>query len=54
MAAKRTREGWQIVHGEDTETKLVTRFEVDASTVVQLQGRIDRIDTTRLRERSRF
>jgi hypothetical protein len=42
--AQRTSQGWQIVYGEDTETKLVTRFEVDAATIVQLQGRIDRID----------
>jgi hypothetical protein len=44
--AARTSEGWRIVHGEDTETRrmLETQFEVDASTAVKLQGRIDRID----------
>jgi hypothetical protein len=48
--AARTSEGWQIVHGEDTEKKLQTSFEVDAATLVKLQGRIDRID---YHERSR-
>lgn len=44
--AQRTQGGWRIVHGEDTETKsqLETLFKVDAKTVVQLRGRIDRID----------
>lgn len=44
--AQRTQGGWRIVHGEDTETKsqLEALFKVDAKTVVQLRGRIDRID----------
>lgn len=44
--AARTNQGWRIVHGEDTETRsmLETTFKIDATTLVKLQGRIDRID----------
>ena len=44
--AARTREGWRIVHGEDTDQrrKLEASFRVDRYTTVKLLGRIDRID----------
>ena len=44
--AARNAAGWQIIHSEDTEAraKLSVDFPLDASTLVKLQGRIDRID----------
>ena len=41
--ARRTREGWRIVHSEDSERRLSVDFDVDAQPI-RLEGRIDRID----------
>ena len=42
--ARRVQDGWQIVHGEETERHLITRFTLEPGTAVNLRGRIDRID----------
>lgn len=41
--AQRTREGWRIVHGEDSDRTLAAEFPVDGVSF-SLGGRIDRID----------
>jgi ATP-dependent helicase/nuclease subunit B len=42
--ARRVQKGWQIVHGEETERHLITRFVLEPGAAVNLRGRIDRID----------
>jgi hypothetical protein len=42
--ARRTQQGWQIIHSEDAERQLVGDFELDSTTAIKLHGRIDRID----------
>ncbi|MDX1944884.1 MAG: PD-(D/E)XK nuclease family protein [Pirellulaceae bacterium] len=41
--ARRNREGWRIVHSEDSERRLGVDFAVDGEPI-RLEGRIDRID----------